>query len=131
ILKDATNFFSTNSASIATVIPAMDAIDEAFATGIVDHDVVSAPVWHALSLGKRTMNKYYELTDDSYVYRMAIILHPSLKLEYFIKANWPQQWIDTAVQVTRETWERTFKPSQPTNEPVPSQDLPVRRFDIF
>ncbi|KAJ3964329.1 hypothetical protein EV361DRAFT_780953, partial [Lentinula raphanica] len=59
-------------------------------------------------IGKRTLNKYYQLTDDSYIYRMAIILHPELKLEYFKEAEWPQAWINTAVPVTREMWERTF-----------------------
>jgi len=50
----------------------MDAIDEAFATGIVDGRVLSAPLQHALLLGKRTLNKYYELTDSSSIYRMAM-----------------------------------------------------------
>ncbi|KAJ3833151.1 hypothetical protein F5878DRAFT_547058, partial [Lentinula raphanica] len=58
ILKDATTFFSTDSPSVAAVIPAMDAIDEAFASGIVQRETLSAPVRHALSIGKRTLNKY-------------------------------------------------------------------------
>ncbi|KAJ3827165.1 hypothetical protein F5880DRAFT_1453320, partial [Lentinula raphanica] len=97
ILKEATTFFSADSSSISTVIPAMDTIDEFFASGIIDDDTLSAPVRHALSLGKKTLNKYYELTDDSYIYRMAIVLHPSYKLKYFNDANWPQPWIDSAV----------------------------------
>ncbi|KAJ3831396.1 hypothetical protein F5878DRAFT_549610, partial [Lentinula raphanica] len=72
ILKDATSFFSTSLPSVSTVIPAMDAIDEVFASGIVDHVTLSAPVRHALSIGKRTLNKYYQLSDDSHIYRMAI-----------------------------------------------------------
>ncbi|KAJ3963862.1 hypothetical protein EV361DRAFT_812957, partial [Lentinula raphanica] len=76
ILKDATTYFSTQSPSVAAVISAMDAIDEGFASGIVQTQVLSAPVRHALSIGKRTLNKYYALTDDSYIYRMAIgMLH--------------------------------------------------------
>ncbi|KAJ3834418.1 hypothetical protein F5878DRAFT_518082, partial [Lentinula raphanica] len=72
ILKEATTFFSTHSPSVAAVIPAMDAIDQAFATGIVNRQVLSTPVRHALSVGKKTLNKYYQLTDDSHIYRMAI-----------------------------------------------------------
>ncbi|KAJ3765114.1 hypothetical protein FB446DRAFT_627431, partial [Lentinula raphanica] len=108
VLKEATSFFSTASQSVSSVIPAMDTIDETFASGIVDEITISAPVRHALSVGKRTLNKYYQLTDDSYIYWMAIVLHPRLKLEYFENAEWPQSWIDDAVAVTRETWERTF-----------------------
>ncbi|KAJ3819173.1 hypothetical protein F5880DRAFT_1490136, partial [Lentinula raphanica] len=78
ILKDATTFFSTKSPSVATVIPAMDIIDETLASGIIDRTNLPAPVRHALSLGKKTMNKYYQLTDDSYIYRMAIGMYGCL-----------------------------------------------------
>jgi len=50
----------------------MDAIDEAFATGIIDDRVLCMPLRHALSVGKKTLNKYYSLTDDSNIYRMAM-----------------------------------------------------------
>ncbi|KAE9396505.1 hypothetical protein BT96DRAFT_780829, partial [Gymnopus androsaceus JB14] len=83
ILKDATKFFSSNSPNIAAVIPAMDQINEAFATGIVNEQELSAPLRHALSIGKQTLNKYYQLMDTSHIYRIAMILHPSFKLEYF------------------------------------------------
>jgi hypothetical protein len=72
ILKDATLFFSSNTPNVAAVIPAMDAIDKAFATGIIANEVLSNPIRHALSIGKRTLNKYYSLTDDSDIYRMAM-----------------------------------------------------------
>ncbi|KAE9389403.1 hypothetical protein BT96DRAFT_1070235, partial [Gymnopus androsaceus JB14] len=88
ILKDATTFFSSNSPNISSVIPAMDAIDEAFASGIVDNHELCAPLRHALSIGKKTLNKYYALTDDSDIYCMAMVLHPSYKLMYFKSLNW-------------------------------------------
>ncbi|KAJ3756098.1 hypothetical protein EV360DRAFT_27865, partial [Lentinula raphanica] len=108
ILKDATTFFSTSNPNVAAVIPAMDIIDESFASGIVNDKDLSAPVRHALTVGKKTLNKYYERTNDSHIYRMAIILDPSLKLEYFHGAKWPASWVDSAVTVTRDYWERTF-----------------------
>ncbi|KAE9384307.1 hypothetical protein BT96DRAFT_842444, partial [Gymnopus androsaceus JB14] len=116
ILKDATTFFSTNAPIIAAVIPAMDAINEAFVTGIIDKQVLSDPIRHALSIGKKTLNKYYTLTKDSDIYCMAmgtyflsyfkqssnnhIVLHPSLKLNYFRNAGWMDAWIEEAVAVT-------------------------------
>ncbi|KAJ3770658.1 hypothetical protein FB446DRAFT_646578, partial [Lentinula raphanica] len=72
VLKEATIFFSTDLPSVSSVVPAMDAIDETLASGIIDKATLSAPVRHALSLGKKTLNKYYELTDDSYIYQIAI-----------------------------------------------------------
>ncbi|KAE9402473.1 hypothetical protein BT96DRAFT_547167 [Gymnopus androsaceus JB14] len=83
ILKDATEFVSSNSPNIPAIIPAMDQIDEAFATRIVNEQELSASLQHALSTGKQTLNKYYQLTDTSHIYQIAMILHPSFKLEYF------------------------------------------------
>jgi hypothetical protein len=121
-------FFSSNSPNIAQVISAMDAIDEAFATGIINDNILSEPIRHALSIGKKTMNKYYALTDNSDIYRMAIsklllnlvlylfsfyfrVLHPRYKLNFFVQASWDQDWIDEAVRVTRQAWVSRYKPS--------------------
>ncbi|KAJ3816597.1 hypothetical protein F5880DRAFT_1494118 [Lentinula raphanica] len=101
ILKDATTFFSAHSPGVSNVIPAMDAIDQSLASGIVNDQVLSALVRHALSMGKKTLNKYYELTDDSHIYRIAMVLHPSQKLKYFRDAKWEDAWIDNAVALTR------------------------------
>ncbi|KAE9403575.1 hypothetical protein BT96DRAFT_814924 [Gymnopus androsaceus JB14] len=105
LLKDAMLFFSSNSPNIAAIIPAMDAIDEAFATGIIDNQLLSEPIQHALPVGKRALNKYYVLTDDSDIYHMAMVLHPSLKLEYFRKAGWTDDWVQDAVDITWKAWE--------------------------
>lgn len=50
----------------------MDAIDAAFASGIVDNRELCIPLRYALAVGKKTMNKYYSLTDESHIYRMAM-----------------------------------------------------------
>lgn len=50
----------------------MDAIDEAFATGIINEQLLSKPIRHALSMGKKTLNKYYTLMDDLDIYCMAM-----------------------------------------------------------
>ncbi|KAG1904131.1 uncharacterized protein F5891DRAFT_977614 [Suillus fuscotomentosus] len=59
----------------------------------------------AAGLAKKTLNRYYELTDSSEVYRIAMILHPRHKLAYFKRANWEQQWIDTAETLVRNAYE--------------------------
>ncbi|KAF8183281.1 hypothetical protein K438DRAFT_1452140, partial [Mycena galopus ATCC 62051] len=43
-------------------------------------------------------------TDASNVYRIAMILHPSLKLEYFKLRKWEQSWIDTAVELVTDEY---------------------------
>ncbi|KAF9052598.1 hypothetical protein BDP27DRAFT_1386323 [Rhodocollybia butyracea] len=94
ILKDATLFFSSNSPNISAVIPAMDAIDEVFASGIIDSKELCAPLRHALGIGKRTLNKYYALTDNSDIYRVAMgkclsitTCTPLLQIDVFLSSK--------------------------------------------
>ncbi|KAJ3817925.1 hypothetical protein F5880DRAFT_1492181, partial [Lentinula raphanica] len=72
ILNDATTFFSANGVNTSSVIPAMYAIDKVFATGVLNEENLSEPVRHVLTIGKKTLNKYYSLMDDSDLYRMAM-----------------------------------------------------------
>ncbi|GLB45148.1 putative hAT family C-terminal dimerisation region [Lyophyllum shimeji] len=48
------------------------------------------------------------MTDHSEVYRIAMVLHPSRKLEYFKTVNWEEEWIMTAKDVVRVEYERTY-----------------------
>ena len=50
----------------------MDTIDRAFTMASMDDDEFLLPIKVALELGKRVMNKYYNLTDESEVYRVAL-----------------------------------------------------------
>ncbi|KAK7017583.1 ribonuclease H-like domain-containing protein, partial [Favolaschia claudopus] len=94
IFKDATLFFSSDHiASISSVIPAMDQLDE-----LLTKNSMSKVT---LLLAKKTMNRYYEHTDESNVYRISMVLHPGLKLAYFNKQNWPAEWIENARRITR------------------------------
>lgn len=36
------------------------------------------------------------------------VLNPRYKLQYFKKANWPSDWIQTAQDITRDEYERTY-----------------------
>ena len=50
----------------------MDTIDWCFATASMDDTRFPLPLKVALNLGKRIMNKYYDLTDESEIYRVSI-----------------------------------------------------------
>ena len=39
----------------------------------------------------------------------ASVLHPQHKLDYFSQAGWPSDWIETAENLVREEFERTYK----------------------
>jgi len=59
----------------------MDHVDSTLATAMQDPTYSSA-ICAALAIGKRTLNKYYNKTDQSEVYRiaMSIYLHIHLKI---------------------------------------------------
>ncbi|KAJ2933763.1 hypothetical protein H1R20_g3333, partial [Candolleomyces eurysporus] len=62
----------------------------------VKDENLNASLHSALTLGVDLLNKYYSLTDESEVYRIAIVLHPAYKFCYLKKAQWPEAWISTA-----------------------------------
>ncbi|KAG1817557.1 uncharacterized protein BJ212DRAFT_1241613, partial [Suillus subaureus] len=85
--EDATTFFSCSTPNLATVIPTIDHIDEMLLAHESSSSLNSA-VQSALTLGKKTLDCYYSLTDKSDVYHVAMMLHPRHKLQYFRMALW-------------------------------------------
>lgn len=71
IFRDATLFFSRATPNLAHVIPAMDHIDERLATDALN-EKLDPSIRVALSLAKKTINRYYEKTDQSILYRTAM-----------------------------------------------------------
>ena len=71
VFKDAAKFFSQSKPNLATVIPAMDYIDQQLTTDALNSRY-SASIRAALSLGKKTLNRYYTMTDHSEIYRIAM-----------------------------------------------------------
>jgi hypothetical protein len=65
-------FFSQDGTpNIAMVIPAMDRIDEVLAMNALNTQF-SISIQAALSIGKKTLNRYYSKTDLSDVYRVVM-----------------------------------------------------------
>ncbi|KAJ7321324.1 hypothetical protein DFH08DRAFT_970183 [Mycena albidolilacea] len=87
VFKRVTLLFSSDEKStIAHVITTMDKIDNILTSTIVSSSArcpIHNSVRKALNLAKTTLNKYYSRTNTSNVYRIAMVLHPSLKLKYF------------------------------------------------
>ncbi|KAF8580643.1 hypothetical protein K439DRAFT_1619657 [Ramaria rubella] len=71
------------------------------------------PAGHsAATKGCKIINKYYLLTDESIVYQITMILHPRYKTLYFQWQKWPDSWIDTAIMLLHEHWEKNYKPTK-------------------
>jgi|SRR5947208_13718806 hypothetical protein len=72
MFKDATLFFSCGTPNLATVIPAMDIIDQSLSALSESSSRYSLAIHAALTIGKRTLHKYYNKTRESNVYCIAM-----------------------------------------------------------
>jgi len=71
IFKHATLFFSCDTPNISIVIPAMDLIDEHLATS-TGGTAFTTSIRSALTISKQTLNRYYDKTDYSEIYWIAM-----------------------------------------------------------
>ncbi|KIM54646.1 hypothetical protein SCLCIDRAFT_136364, partial [Scleroderma citrinum Foug A] len=72
VLEDATLFFSHSTPNLVMVIPAMDYIDESFTKGMLKKRTLDPAIHTAIGLAKKTLNRYYSLTDSSDLYHIAM-----------------------------------------------------------
>ncbi|KAG1722399.1 uncharacterized protein EDB91DRAFT_1063942, partial [Suillus paluster] len=67
ILKDATLYFSRATPNLVTVIPAMDHIDKTLMSYSRNKKYLPS-ICSVVRLAKKTLNRYYQLTDKSHTY---------------------------------------------------------------
>jgi hypothetical protein len=154
IFKDATLFFSRGTPNLTMVIPVMDIIDDHLATAATNDDYPLA-LKAALAVSKKTLNRYYNKTDDAEVFRIAMgifivscycfhiinfflsVLHPGRKLEYFEEAGWTKDWIDTARDIVVTEYKRSYASRDIINDigdvvpPPTAVGLPFITFSII
>jgi hypothetical protein len=94
------------------------------------------------------INKYYSLTDDSIIYRIAMcksvilpflglidmllsVLHPQYKTLYFNKAKWPKEWITMAEELLHEQWTQCYRPEAALTPSLTAKTGNVQKADYF
>ncbi|KAF8150997.1 hypothetical protein B0H34DRAFT_825189 [Crassisporium funariophilum] len=82
-------------------------------------------------MGKQTLNQYYNKTDHSEVYRIAMVLHPCQKHQYFKTAGWEDVWIETAHNIVWEEFDQTYMFMDFDNEVVSVKKKPSLSSNIF
>jgi hypothetical protein len=110
-----------------TIIPAMDHIDETLTNNSLDPEFKPS-IHTALRIAKKTLNKYYNATDQLEVYCIAMgtcfpttphgahhyhlpyfsVLHPRHKIQYFEHTGWQPDWIKTTEEIVRAKFEESY-----------------------
>ena len=80
-------FFSRSTPNLAMVIPAMDYIDEAFTTGILQKTTLDPAIRAAVGLAKKTLNRYYSLMDSSELYCIVMGKWMLCNIYFFLSSN--------------------------------------------
>ena len=103
----------------------MDHINKVLTTSSGPSSHYSLAIRAALTLRKRTMDKYHKKTGESEVYRIAmgkslslcvhytfltvfLVLHPCNKLEYFRRNHWDDESIEATRDIVQDEFDRTY-----------------------
>ena len=63
----------------------------------------------AMKLASKKMDHYYSLTDSSPIYRITMVLHLGMKLEYFRTHEWEAEWIGEAERLVRTKYVEQYE----------------------
>ncbi|OAV88858.1 hypothetical protein PTTG_08820 [Puccinia triticina 1-1 BBBD Race 1] len=114
-------------ARVAEVVVMIDQITATLSAVIANKDgKYPAALRNACCFGLQITNKYYSLTDCAPIYRIAMVLHPSFKDEYFKLAKWPKSWISEAIDLTCKMYNTWYKPSNTITAPKPPRKGPIK-----
>ncbi|KAI9450735.1 hypothetical protein F5148DRAFT_986865, partial [Russula earlei] len=108
VLKSLMLVFSSDMPCLTTVIPAMDHMHSELQSMSSNYKKHGPALCMALTLGLNLLDKYNSLMDHSEVYRIAIILHPCYKLQYFKKHEWDEEWIRGAERIICDEFKCTY-----------------------
>ncbi|TFK37893.1 hypothetical protein BDQ12DRAFT_590994, partial [Crucibulum laeve] len=90
--------------NLPTVIPAMDHINNVLTNQSLNSTHFLPSIWAACSLSKKTLNCYYNKTDfsENYWIAMDMFHHPCFKLQYFKDCGWEKDRITAAEQMVHD-----------------------------
>ncbi|PBK66621.1 hypothetical protein ARMSODRAFT_854438, partial [Armillaria solidipes] len=95
---------------IHQVIPLFDSLINKFEDFISNEDLFPG-VRAAAICGQTIICKYYSKMDDLIMYRMAMMMHPAYKMEYFQEKEWEPEWIDKCYNIVWSVWKQHYKPA--------------------
>ena len=103
-----TKALESNESSLDNVLTAMDYIlyrFEAMKEEYKDDPIIASMV----NSGWAKMEKYYNLTDESPAYIIALVMNPSMKWAY-VQQQWRPEWLPKAREMVLQYWKDNYKP---------------------
>lgn len=108
LLLATTEVSKSKTPLIHDIIPLIDSLTS-ICDKTIDDSTLHPAVRHAALRGLHLLNKYYARTDETIVYRIAMILHPEYKLQYFTDAGWAPDWIAEARRLITDEWSSHYR----------------------
>ncbi|KAG8698233.1 hypothetical protein FRC08_006056 [Ceratobasidium sp. 394] len=96
---------------LADVIVHFDSLDFTFSKMCED---TSLPLYigHTANKVRLKLNKHYGRTDKCALYRLAVLFHPSMRVQYLKMAKWEEEWIDETLKTAEDIFDSVYKPAQ-------------------
>ena len=122
IFNDVTEYFSCSTPSLPMVIPAIHIVDDFLDEHLhsINHRFC---ICRASTLANSVLNTYYKKTDQSNVYRIAMVLHLSHKLQYFKQYGWATDWIDTVRELMQDEYDSNYSNSPCNSQSTTQEDV--------
>ncbi|KAF8607086.1 hypothetical protein BDV93DRAFT_435812, partial [Ceratobasidium sp. AG-I] len=89
---------------LVDIIVHYDALDAEYAE-MCNNKSLPVYHWHAANQGRLLFNGYYQKTDESEMYHLAILMHPSMRKLYLTASGWDPEWIKTTMQIAERCWQ--------------------------
>ncbi|KAF8151169.1 hypothetical protein K438DRAFT_1623955, partial [Mycena galopus ATCC 62051] len=127
IFEDITKLFSRAEVPlIYEVIPMLEDLEDQLTNMSIDASLPTV-IRIASIAALIVVGKYYALTDDTEVYRIAMIMCPDKKLEWFNKnPGWRPEDRREADRIVRNRWTETYARKQPADSTPVSPPPPPR-----
>ena len=107
------------------VIPAMDKLDNHL--NLNTKKPYQPAIQAVMKLARKKINRYYSMTDLSSAYRITMVLHPGLKLEYFRQQDWAELGVDNAENLVGKEYITRYEGKSGPILPTPDTINTVRQ----
>ncbi|KAJ3817739.1 hypothetical protein F5880DRAFT_1466505, partial [Lentinula raphanica] len=117
-----TRISSSKYPMLHEVIPIIDVLNKKLEAAVAN-TALPLVVRRGVQRAIMVLDKYYSRTDESIMWKTAMLFHPKYRRNYFEHAGWEYNWINTAVFTAREIWTTHYRvatPSRATSS-APSQ----------